>query len=264
MLVNIPFVSQSVLDTLGNSESLTVHSIFDNGINIKGDDRLIFLGKQDGPSALNIEQRLIPVITQLKVGDTLQYENQHLVLNTIGLTLDFNTSQSKSYDLSPKDILPFTKDKVVRMILGYDFQTGFDISTQELLDTLNQKLDANPVAYCKHLFGRGKGLTPSGDDFLLGMIAYNHVKPYLNEEFFQCMDEKMRLKQTTDISLNYLKDACDGLFTEDIIKLFEAMQRGDNVVARIYNIASFGHSSGKDTLSGIVCGIIMEQKIRRI
>ena len=81
MLVNIPFVSQSVLDTLGNSESLTVHSIFDNGINIKGDDRLIFLGKQDGPSALNIEQRLIPVITQLKVGDTLQYENQHLVLN---------------------------------------------------------------------------------------------------------------------------------------------------------------------------------------
>lgn len=62
MLVNIGQTSQSILDTLTLSHDLHVHSVFDNGINIKGNDHIIFLGLQVGPSAIHVEERLLPVL----------------------------------------------------------------------------------------------------------------------------------------------------------------------------------------------------------
>lgn len=263
MLVNIGQSSQSILDTLTLSHDLYVHSVFDNGINIKGNDHIIFLGLQVGPSAIHVEERLLPLLVQSQVGADVQYEDHHLIFNQLGLSFDFSQAQVISYQLERGSILPFTTDKVSRMILGYNFETGFGLSTQTLLDTLHMKFEYDQGAYVDYLFGCGIGLTPSGDDFLLGMMAYHHVKPYLNEVFFDRLNEKLRAKMSTDISLNYLNDALQGYFAKPIIDLFGAMQRGENVVARIYTIASFGHSSGKDTLSGIACAILMEQKTRR-
>lgn len=264
MLVKIPFVSSTVFDCLETSESLLVHSVFENGINIQGKDRLIFIGMQSGPSALSVDASLIPVITQCKQGDELFYQDYHLNFKNQGLILDLKFAKKITYNLYPKEIFPYTVDKVSRIILGYDFDTGFDVSTQVLLDTLEYKFEDRTLDYLDYLMGRGKGLTPSGDDFLLGMIAYHHVKPYLSDAFFEKLLLKFEEKPTTDISLNYLKDAYQGLFVQDIIDFFEALGRGDNVVGRIYKIASFGHSSGKDTLAGIVMGMMMEQRTRRI
>lgn len=264
MLVKLNFISKTVKESLEKSDSINVHSVFDNGINVQAKDRLIFLGKEDGPSAINVGSLYLPVVTQSLQGQSLIYHDSILEVPEKGISLDFNHAQILEFELTQGKIMSYTSDKLLRLILGYEFVTGFDMTTQVLLDTLVYKFSYDQESYLDYLIGRGKGLTPSGDDFIIGMLAYHQVRPFLEDAFIHKLKEMLLKKPTTDISMNYFKDSLEGNFSKDILDLFSAMERGDNLVARIYNIAGFGHSSGKDTLSGIAMAIIMEQKIRRL
>ncbi len=263
MNVNNPFVSENILDSLKSSTDIFVHSVFSNGINIQAGDRPIFIGIQDGPSALQIDALYVPVITKAKVNSKVKYQEKQLIFKDLGLVLDLRYSKIKRYEFCDKIIPSHMTDKLVRMIIDYDFKTGLDMNTETLIQFLISEFGYKQESYVNYLFGRGKGLTPSGDDFLLGMIAYHHVKPYLEPTFFKTIEKKMSQNLTTDVSVNYLRDALEGYFVRDLINLFNALQDGGNLVARVYTITNFGHSSGKDTLSGIVMGILMEEELRR-
>lgn len=263
MIVNIPFVSNNVIQSLETSSDLTVHSVFSNGINIQASGRPIFIGIQDGPSALQIESVYIPVVTKAKINDEVVYKNKQLIFKSLGLIFDMRFSQVKNYELCKKRVTSVMSDKFMRLIIGYNYMTGLDLLTEDLINCLIKEFDYDQMKYLDYLFGRGKGLTPSGDDFILGMLAYHHVNPYLSDEFIKQLESKMNSNLTTDISVNYLKDALQGYFVRDIINLFNSLQDGGNIVARIYKITSFGHTSGKDTLSGIAMGILMEEELRR-
>lgn len=101
------------------------------------------------------------------------------------------------------------------------------------------------------LVGLGKGLTPSGDDFLCGVMAgltccsgeqkaanlLDSIKRYVSTA----------VKETNDISGAFLKCAVDGYYSEAIIKL--PMQDKAIQIAGLFS--PIGHSSGADTLCGI-------------
>ncbi|MDY2777747.1 MAG: DUF2877 domain-containing protein [Collinsella sp.] len=108
-----------------------------------------------------------------------------------------------------------------------------------------------------YLLGRGLGLTPSGDDVLMG---YGTALRYLHgagsdapsARFFDAVEE-LAPGKTTAVSEAYLEAMCDGRANEDYIELLAALESGrtsdlDRCVARILKI---GHTSGADGLLGL-------------
>jgi hypothetical protein len=101
------------------------------------------------------------------------------------------------------------------------------------------------------LVGLGEGLTPSGDDFLYGLLAACSlaVSPVSNS-----LGQALRsllpacLNKTNLISAGFLRCAVEGLFSRPVLALAQGTCLSDAQTA----FASIGHSSGADTLSGII------------
>jgi hypothetical protein len=111
----------------------------------------------------------------------------------------------------------------------------------------------------KALVGLGEGLTPSGDDFLVGLLAVLHVTGFLScsvaspvhEQFCQCV----RLG-TSQLSGEFLRCAFEGHFAELLVMLVRALwaPATDAWPAHAATLAAVGHSSGVDAMVGIALG----------
>ena len=111
----------------------------------------------------------------------------------------------------------------------------------------------------KALVGLGEGLTPSGDDFLVGLLAVLHVTGSLpchtgspvREQFCECV----RLG-TSQLSGEFLRCAFAGHFAEPLVLLVRALctPETDAWPAHAATMAAVGHSSGVDAMVGIALG----------
>jgi len=111
----------------------------------------------------------------------------------------------------------------------------------------------------KGLVGLGEGLTPSGDDFLVGRLAVLHMTGYLpcsagppvREQFCRCI----RLG-TSQLSGEFLRCAFEGHFAEPVVLLVRALcaPAADAWPAYAARLAAVGHSSGVDAMVGIALG----------
>ncbi|MEG0834272.1 MAG: DUF2877 domain-containing protein [Christensenellaceae bacterium] len=101
------------------------------------------------------------------------------------------------------------------------------------------------------LIGLGEGLTPSGDDFLCGMLAASHIAETKNSrELGMALAQKLRplITKTNDISSAFINCALNGYFSSAIISL----ACGACIQKIAKDFSEIGHSSGADTLSGII------------
>lgn len=104
------------------------------------------------------------------------------------------------------------------------------------------------------LIGRGQGLTPSGDDILLGYGAgLLALDPSGAGRRFLDMLSGCLHGQTTDISLGYYEGLMAGCANENmkfLLRGFWSNDRGDT--ARwLESVRAVGHTSGCDTLFGL-------------
>lgn len=106
------------------------------------------------------------------------------------------------------------------------------------------------------LLGLGGGLTPSGDDFLTGVLAglqylapSHPLRPALADAIrFRLLDPAT----TNIISAAFLQCAMDGRFSDAILSFFELTgDTGDELGTAAGRFLAIGHSSGVDSLSGI-------------
>lgn len=119
--------------------------------------------------------------------------------------------------------------------------------------------DGDRVAGCvASLVGHGPGLTPSGDDVLVGLLAVGHrVGPD------RTLPELLRpavlgqLHRTGDISAHYLRLAVDGHFGEPLVALCDGLAAGsrDAVHAAANAVLATGATSGADALLGVATGM---------
>ena len=264
MVSSPQYISENIMNTLAHTEKMYVHSVFNNGINLKASDRLIYIGLTEGPSAIKVSKDTISTLVSCKENDEVIVGNLKIRLKSINLVIDVSKSQIVNYHLNVDNISLNTIERLERIISGYNFMTGFDIKTVDLIVKLENDFDSDLLQYLDYLIGRGRGLTPSGDDFILGLLVYNNIYPFLSDEFLTQLKERLKARVTTDISINFLHDALNGFFVKEIIELVEAMNNEINFIAQIYNIANFGHTSGIDMLSGILAAINLEKKLRRV
>jgi hypothetical protein len=107
--------------------------------------------------------------------------------------------------------------------------------------------------------GAGAGLTPSGDDFLGGAVAAlrYYTRSTGDEIFAQSVFDNIAAHaaaKSSRFSAFLLAAAARGWVAEPVAGWLDAVHRGDSVAARqrIPEIACLGHSSGLDTLTGML------------
>lgn len=99
------------------------------------------------------------------------------------------------------------------------------------------------------LVGLGSGLTPAGDDYLIGVMAALWLleRPEIPPQI-----TSMAIPKTTALSAAFLQAAGQGQFVESWHGLVYALNSGDTetIGRAVERIAHFGASSGRDALAG--------------
>ena len=128
---------------------------------------------------------------------------------------------------------------------------------------VTRKCDATATSAVKALIGLGSGLTPSGDDLLVGyMTGLWCTARDRNErtQFISSLGKTIiRLSvQTNDISRPYLYYAAQGQVSSHLVDLAEAISQGESR-NRLLDIAeaamSVGHTSGMEAVTGLLVGL---------
>lgn len=104
------------------------------------------------------------------------------------------------------------------------------------------------------LIGAGSGLTPSGDDYLIGLLLILQVtEPDCHKVLASTITR--HLSRTTHVSASYLKLAAKGHFSEALTDLRQAIFSSCPTLVplqrAISRVLAVGSTSGADTLAGV-------------
>ena len=110
------------------------------------------------------------------------------------------------------------------------------------------------------MIGLGPGVTPSGDDILIGFLAglwsmAGQNQPQLS--FIRSFgNEIIKIsKQTSEVSRTYLYHAAQGQFSSSLSTLAGAVTTGSGVEHATQEAMRVGHSSGMDSVTGLLVGL---------
>ncbi|MNO42581.1 hypothetical protein D3C76_327740 [compost metagenome] len=133
--------------------------------------------------------------------------------------------------------------------------------TQSLVLELQNKRISTAITYATSLIGLGPGLTPAGDDFLVGLFTVLNIE---NVRYFPyksfCEEVVLHAKAlTNDISYMALAKAAVGQVRESISDLMEALFRGseEELISSLRRVLAIGSTSGTDIALGIIAGLEM-------
>jgi hypothetical protein len=141
--------------------------------------------------------------------------------------------------------LSFVNRKMVEVIRP--FLAGRELSADFLFEIADR------------LLGLGEGLTPSGDDLLVGLIVVLH-KIGMSEASLPSARHGRFLQEvmakTSDLSSEFLRCGMEGDFAEPLVLLVDSLfaQEPDVWPLHAANLAAWGHSSGVDAMVGMVLG----------
>ncbi|MCT4707919.1 DUF2877 domain-containing protein [Enterobacteriaceae bacterium H16N7] len=114
------------------------------------------------------------------------------------------------------------------------------------------------------LIGLGPGLTPSGDDMLTGALAalYSHPQILALKRCQHMLpDFQSLLQMTTSVSCGYLDSAARGQFSTPLVRLISRLAQSRESESAIRALLGHGHTSGADTLLGLVAGLRWLSKV---
>lgn len=260
MIFRITKVSTYAMQILQNNTVGSVHSVYRNTVNILVNDHLLALQTAGSPFSP------ISLITDL---DTDEFARANV---EEGQTISLDYTDATVVNLSPEMKIPhkirhelykkFSHIIQASNTGGFDliFQISPNVDKDLVLTVAETKIHMANTLFHKEqyeeasriiseLVGLGIGLTPSGDDFLCGILAgfqiqgkeHSHKVSYLREAI------REKLSRTNEISRAFLVSAIEGHFSQAINELWN--NPDEETIAKMFG--SIGHSSGMDTLCGI-------------
>ncbi|HBC7431055.1 TPA: DUF2877 domain-containing protein [Providencia rettgeri] len=125
----------------------------------------------------------------------------------------------------------------------------------ELIESIIKKNKENIIYVIRQFVGLGIGLTPSGDDYLVGLMAFllliGHPVATFYPEFFKGITQS--LGQTTPISAITLEKALNREYRENMQQLIQSLvdAKETNIYPQFLEILNIGSSSGSDMLFGL-------------
>jgi hypothetical protein len=277
------FISPSALIWLSQRLEGRVFQAFERSCNlINSQGAILSLVSTElgpGPFAITVEREGSPRIDTLKIWDEVNlFSRVRFSVDQIQIgSIRVDLSKAAIWNPVPawEAILPGNLAQTYRILsrllsfhsTAYDSSKNerFKASTSILLAAsmgLSMGLRENDIGQArrgaKKIAGLGCGLTPAGDDFLMGFI-YSLWSQWDSRKAQDWASELVRAAapQTTQLSATWLEAAANGQAAEPWHRLVEAML-GANTLDQIdaaNRILATGHTSGSDALTGYVAGL---------
>ena len=284
-MIFIQKMSKQLEEQMENNQELIsswqVHSIFKNGFNLMNEKQLLFIGTDKNgelPFALHLTARdTKSLLKKIEIGNVFFYHKskKQLTFNEIHLLFDYCYYFDSILSLQPKISLSQI-DLVLNEASLIKEKNGFKQSLPLFLtlpsyDALFLKsiegLFSNETDVLKksllYFLGRGMGLTPSGDDLIVGLLGIDSGYSLLDTRFRRILLDLLETRGlTTDVSETYLRYAAQHKYSTTIVSFVGELNEyytGSQIKVDFKNILTNGSTSGLDTMTGMLFGI---QKIK--
>jgi len=235
-----------------------VHSVFERAVNLLGaDGRLLTLhgpGPLAAPFAVALDERL--PWRELEPGIPIHREGRgRLVLGA--LRLQYSAAQVVDTSIgagSDPRALAAALAEGPRPPAAPSLASGIALEgRRRLAEGLRRRDTERFVDGARRLIGLGEGLTPAGDDLLVGSLAVaRRFRPDFvleNPAIGQALANAAR-EGTTLVACEFLLEALEGRFSETVIALLVAADVPGARVA-LDDLLALGATSGADTAAGM-------------
>lgn len=247
-----------------------VHSIFAHSLNIQVGLRLINISCFDNYLScfgINIsEKNLKSVIQSVTENNIVKFLDNNIVFYTQDGIKRIDVKNFNIVELKIKPLNYFPEKglkKTLEVLNNCKVDQRIGIPNNTLLKKFSDEMitfkNFNAEQIVTWLLGRGKGLTPSGDDILCGyifvLLLVDKANTYLSSLVKQIRNN---LKLTTDVSKAYLICATQGYVNSKVYQLYKSFKNHNfkDIDSELNSILEIGHTSGKDLSYGIKLGIL--------
>ena len=248
-----------------------IHSIFNTSFNIVAEDQLFNFSEYgmalSAYGCVLTRNKMRQLLNSCRPGDLVRIKEKIFTVYTRKGIFEIDLSDAEEVDLSvPK--LTISRKEIT--------QTGIYTALQAIpfgeemgLENSNETADAFQVlkklstqsrhevnSSIHYLIGRGQGLTPSGDDVLIGYTMIR--KAFIGrDDFEEILQQNLNTQSTTDISEAFYDALFNGFISSLFISLILAVENAtEEETIRLTNrIIRYGHTSGYDTLFGFYLGL---------
>ncbi|MBO0447322.1 DUF2877 domain-containing protein [Enterococcus ureilyticus] len=276
MFINASFIDQALLVTGdAEQEKWQVHSKYKNSFNIQDERKkqLVVITTTDYPfmpNGIYIEKTdFLALLAAIDIGEgiswrqnTLQFSRNHLFLMH---AKRYSSVMQKSADMriESQEKLFSCVDKLEEKTGSQNTLVAFIAAKEPFSQAVKQlclKADSQQKLGLEFLLGRGMGLTPSGDDMIVGHLAARFLLEQENDSLNNLLLTELLSEQslTTDISKHYLLCALSARFSEPVLHLVGSLtidSSEEQIEKNVRAILSVGHTSGVDLLAGLITTI---------
>jgi uncharacterized protein YoaH (UPF0181 family) len=277
------YVRQLILQQ--GSIQARIHSIFSNGFNLKYNHSLLFVGKNEeslsaiglaiNTADLKLIQSALTVGDPVKISPFFSSSEEKLSLTFTCYTRPLVTTaifpSIQSMDLSIPHLTheQIRKSGLLHRLEEADVWAQSGFASSQLSQMYHNLVNCNENLIFEKaissLIGAGVGLTPSGDDFLQGMILFEAITgngTYLKN----LVQQQLQYRSTTDVSLAYYEALFDGYVNAQWIKLCTAIltENEQQLIEAIKKIQAYGATSGNDSLVGVLTFLRQQDKWRQL
>lgn len=262
-------------DILSSCSAGTVHSVYRKTVNLQWGASLLALQADGSPlSPLSLITSLTEAelsALPLAAGQTVRIAGSIIQIGSVCFDLscaeriDLSLPPGRSHNCTAaqeliQTVLQQSETHGFRQIFcgvcndGPLDETLILTAAQAHLTRSRQALQMQDFSLCAQeltaLIGLGIGLTPSGDDFLCGVLAGCTLCGLTEHPFaVQLRQQTLRqLSRTNDISGAFLRCAVQGQFSQAVSLLSRSCPLEEITAA----FQAIGHSSGMDTLCGVL------------
>ena len=284
-----------VCNVVSSNQDAIFYAKTSKGLFIKGDTRwLIFLSNESfrGPLTINLTQNL-ELFNLLNRDDRLQIRSNKLFLPKLNQRILLG--DQKRLWVTPKICTPFPNglislgqlktngiDKVfdenirqdsyfiyLPILLKwrhnldlYDYQQMIYEDILILINSIKNTKD-KAIKVISNFLGKGRGLTPSGDDFIIGFLLMLNrwgktVNDTIDYDLINQRSVEEAYRKTTTLSANLIECAANGMADERLISISDKLMignySGNNFLKELY---TYGSTSGMDSFIGMISGMLV-------
>lgn len=240
-----------------------IHSVFDRSFNIQVNDQLININHYRsylaGFGMYLPEEQFQAIMPYVELGNLVKIRSHGLTFYSTKGTIDLPLTDVTLISLQVKE-LSFTaaelkglKEILIKQNLAEKIGLPLEKRALEIFEALRHP-EPDWQQVVAYLIGRGKGLTPSGDDLLVAYQAMLYACDQPAEKLTAALSIPL---STTDVSKAYISASIKGYVNSLIYRLLTDLKSQDQQLIEkdVKNVMKIGHSSGIDLCFGMLLAL---------
>lgn len=285
MTIEPLYLSKEIFGLLSVNSEISLHSIFSSSINFKIGETIVNVSINKyilPPYGIVLREEDFRNMKYEVESDKLQLKiiNKKIYINNIKIDLVNATKEYSSAIIKAKNkVNNLNLEKLGHKLLLSGKKNGFNMENDLILNIiLNEdgfiqkiqdplvlefhsklKLLSEFFLYgdneevLKYFIGRGMGLTPAGDDFLVGILGVLSSYGLFEHNILKVREFIVKNKSiyTNDISEQFLILSAKGRFSINIIALLNMLSNEEFDDKIMDNVLNYGGTSGVDIILGI-------------